>query len=133
VIVGGVAGAAEAGFMSGVSEPIRIGGKLALAIGGALLLRKHPMAATMFVASVLSSLGYEAGVRISGGVVAPGPAQATTQLKALVREDPRAMGALVREMRGLGLSVDSRVNLGSNELARSALPAGMRYQGVNLG
>lgn len=130
-LVGGAAGFVDAKFLSDKSEMVKIGGKLAMAVGAGLLLRKKPAAAGIAIASILATLGYETGVKAAGGVVAGSPTDATKQLKALIVEDPRAMGALVREFSGLG--VDNRVQLGSNELASNALPRGMAQRGVSLG
>jgi len=91
------------------------------------VLRKKPEIAKPLIAAILGTIGYEQGVKFSGGVIAPSAAEGAKQLSALVREDPLAMGYLVQSMRGMGLSIDTSASLqgmGTGELA---------YQGSALG
>ena len=131
LLIPGVVGFAQAKLMSGMSAPAQYGAKVGLAAVGGYMLRKRPLLSVSLMASIMGTIGFTQGVRAGGGVVAVGPKDAQKALAALVREDPRAMGVLVQQVRRMGAQIDDRVSLSGQELASTALP-GAQYQDVKL-
>lgn len=138
-LAGGAAGAAVAvidgKLLEKQSSIVKIGAKVALAGAGAALLgKRHPNFARSFVAGIMGTVAYEGVNSALGGVVAPNVAVAAQQMKALIREDPRAMGVLVearrRQLAGMGAVVDDTVSL-SGPLEANALP-GAQFQDVRI-
>jgi hypothetical protein len=132
LLIPGVVGFAQAKLMSGMSAPVQFGSKVLLAGLGGYMLRRRPMLSVSVMASIMGTIGFTQGVKAGGGVVAVGPKDAQKALAALVREDPRAMGVLVRNMRSMGARIDDHVSLSGQELASTALPGAHSYQDVKL-
>jgi hypothetical protein len=101
---GGLAmGFIDSKFLGDTSIIVRLGAKLALTVGAAMLLRKKPSAAYAAMGAILGSGTYDVGVRAAGGVIAASKAQGMKELAALAAEDGQSMGLLQREMQGMGL------------------------------
>lgn len=129
----GLAGFLDAKFLSGQSTLIRVGARLAEALVAAFTLRSKPMAAYAAIGGLIGSVGWEQGYAMGGGVtVGATPVAKAAGVAALVREDPRAMGVLVKAMKGMGLTLDNNVSLGAGSALDSGLPANA-YTDVNLG
>jgi hypothetical protein len=153
VIGGGALAYADGTFFADKAVLVRVGVKVVLAgIAGLILRKRHPVAAAAVMATLIASaIGNEitrmvaasngkdiaAGKAVPAGapLLAAGAAAGTT-MKALIREDGRAMGVLVEMPRGNGMgamSIDNQVSLGGAEIGSNALPAGTRFQDVSLG
>jgi len=106
-VAGGLgAGLLDAKVTGGMSAPIRVGAKLAVAAIGGALLRKNPMRAAAFMGAMVGTAAYEAGVRVGGGVIAVSKAQGMHELAALAAEDDENLGLLHESLAGFGLLTD---------------------------
>lgn len=91
---GAVMGLVDSQFLSGLSTPFRIGGKIALAALAGHFLRSRPATAYAVMGSMLGTAGYDLGVRLGGGIVTKNPQQTKATMTALLTEDPAAMSAV---------------------------------------
>lgn len=133
IIGGGLSGFIDAKFLSAKPLIVRIAAKVAQAVAAGMLFRSKPMTAAATMGAIIGSVGYEQGVGFGGGVVAGGsPAAKAAGVAALVLEDPRAMGVLIKSMNGMGLQLDQNVSLGSGTGLDTSLPANS-FVDVNLG
>jgi hypothetical protein len=85
----------DAKLLAGRSQWIQVAGKVVAAALVGVALRKRPSTAQILMGSMLGTLGYQLGARLSGGVVAPNAAEAAKSMGYLVRENPAMFGALV--------------------------------------
>lgn len=103
-VAGGVgAGLLDSLVLGGRSVLVRVGGKLLAAGLGGALLRRNPTRATAFVASMVGTAAYEAGIRIAGGMVAHNKPAGMKELAGMAAEDEASLGLLQEELRGVGL------------------------------
>lgn len=121
-VAGGLgAGLLDATLLGGRSVLVRVGGKLLAAGLGGALLRKNPMRAASFVASMIGTAAYEGGIRIAGGMVAHNKPAGMKELAGMAAEDEASLGLLQEELRGVGLLEEDRgmgdlePNLGDEE------------------
>lgn len=91
---GAVAGIVDAKLLAGRSTIVSMLGRVGLAVGGALALRKRPALASGFVGGVIGSLGYSAGVKLLGGLVATSKGKALQGLADMADEDPELAAVL---------------------------------------
>lgn len=146
LVGGGALAFADASFLPDKSVVVRVGSKVVLAGLLGFALRKRPTWAAAGVATVLTAAvmtevtrliaasngkDVAAGKQLPAGapLLAAGTAAAT--MKALVREDGRAMGVLVQR-NGMGAVLDTNVSLGAVNDGGNALP-GTHFQDVSLG
>lgn len=133
VVAGGASGFIDSKLLSSKPLYVRILAKLAEAFGVSMLLRSRPQAASAAMGAILGSIGYEQGVAMAGGVIAgASPAAKAAGVQALITEDPRAMGVLVKAMGAAGYQLDNNVSLGAGSSLDSALPPNS-FVDVNLG
>ncbi len=147
LIGGGALAYTDAAFLSDKSALVRVGIKVALAgLAGLLLRKKHPVLAASVVATVVTAavmtevtrmIAASNGKDVAAGKALPAGAPllaaGTTApaMKALVREDGRAMGVLIQR-NGMSSVLDERVSL-SGMGDSNQLPSGTHFQDVNLG
>lgn len=98
---GGIMAAIDAKLIGNRSTVVRVLAKLAAATAAGVFLRKKPQFALPMMGAMLGTLGYEQVARMMGGVSAASPPRAISQMASLVREDPRAMSALVTQVNGM--------------------------------
>jgi len=112
ILAGGSFGLLDARLLADKSAPIRYGGKVAYALALGLLFRKNPLLAASTMGGVLGSFGSDLAAKLGGGTpAAPTTTAAVKGIGALLREDRQAMGVLIQELNGMGLSVDNDVSL----------------------
>jgi len=109
------AGLLDATVLGGRSMIVRVGGKLLAAGLGGALLRKRPIAAASFMASMIGTAAYEGGVRIAGGLVAHNKPAGMKELAGMAAEDEASLGLLQQELQGLGLLEDGTNGMGDVE------------------
>lgn len=137
ILAGGSFGLLDSKVLSGFSDPIRFGGKVAYALALGILFRKNPTLSAATMGGVLGSFGSDLAAKLGGGTpAAPTTTAAVKGIGALLREDRQAMGLLVQEMQGMGLTVDNDVSL--QGFGRSMGTVGVgddteQYNDVNLG
>lgn len=124
-VTGLALGFIDAKLLSKFSAVVRIGAKLAVLVAGGYVFRKQPEIRGPLMGSIVGSITYEQGMTFGGGTVGAGVPAAQQAISALIREDPRAMGILVREMRGMGLHLDtqSRISGTTEGSNTTALPS----------
>jgi hypothetical protein len=133
LIAGGVAGFIDAKFLSTYSTLVRLSVRVGEAFVAAFGLRSKPRAADAAIGAIVGAIGWEQGYAMGGGTtIGAAPAAKAAGVAALVQEDPRAMGVLVKAMRGMGLTLDNNVSLGAGSALDSGLPQNA-YTDVNLG
>lgn len=133
IVAGGLSGFIDSKFLSARSLLLRIAAKIGEAAAAGMLLRRRPVAAYAAMGAIIGSVGYEQGVAFAGGVIAgASPAAKAAGVQALITEDPRTMGVLVRSMQGMGYTLDQNVSLGAGTALDSGLPVNS-YTDVNLG
>lgn len=102
--IGGLgAGFLDAKVTGDLPLPLRLGAKLLAAGVGGAFMRGNPVRAAAFMGSMIGSAGYEAGVRLGGGVVATSKGQGMKELAAMAAEDEESLGLLTEELHGMGL------------------------------
>lgn len=134
VLAGGSFGLLDARLLADKSTAVRYAGKAAYALALGVLFRRNPILAASTMAGVLGSLGSDLAAKLGGGTVAaPTPLAAVKGISALLREDRGAMGLLIQEMNGMGLTVDNDVSLGRGLGAVGVGDDSEQFNDVNLG
>lgn len=135
VIGGGVFGVVDAKLLADSSPIVRVGSKVATAWLAGLLLRRHPIAAASAIGGIIGSASYSGAMSMAGGVSQPSAVAAVKGMGVLLRTDKRAMGILIEQMKGMGLTVmNATPKLGAQQGPRLApLPGGQVVGSVNLG
>jgi hypothetical protein len=96
----------DAKFLDGKSAILRIGAKVAEALGiGILLGRKFPRAAPAAMAGIFGTIGGDFGSHMGGGLPAGGKEVTAKGIAELVAEDERMGVLLTQEMRGMGIVI----------------------------
>lgn len=135
VIGGGVFGVIDAKLLADASPIVRVGSKVGVAWLAGLLLRRHPIAAASAIGGIIGSASYSGAMSMAGGVSAPSTVAAVKGMGVLLRTDKRALGILIEQMKGIGLTVmNATPKLGAGAGPRLApLPGGQVVGSVNLG
>lgn len=95
IAAGGVMAFLDAKLLGDKAMPVQVLGKLAAAGAVGYLLRNRPRTSALAMGAMLGGLGYQLAAQLNGGVIATNPKDAAKQISALIRQDPRAMSALV--------------------------------------
>ncbi len=112
---GAFMGFVDSKFLGDKALPIQVLGKLVMAAGAGMLLRKRPAAAYATMGAILGAAGYGFGVRAGGGVVAASTATGMKELAILAANDQRAMGLLQSNLQDMG-ALPSAPPVGSGDV-----------------
>jgi hypothetical protein len=134
ILAGGSFGLLDSRLLADKSTPIRYAGKVGYALALGLLFRRNPLLAASAMGGVLGSFGSDLAAKLGGGTpAAPTTTAAVKGIGALLREDRQAMGLLIQEMNGMGLTVDNDVSLGRGLGAVGVGDDTEQFNDVNLG
>jgi hypothetical protein len=134
ILAGGSFGLLDSRLLADKSTPIRYAGKVGYALALGLLFRKNPLLAASAMGGVLGSFGSDLAAKLGGGTAAaPTTTAAVKGIGALLREDRAAMGLLIQEMNGMGLTVDNDVSLSRAMGAVGVGDDSEQFNDVNLG
>lgn len=100
---GAAIGALDAKVLAGRPAIVGVLAKVGIGIGAALALKKKPALARSVADGAFATLGYQAGIKMLGGVLGGAAKDVTQGVAELVAEDEEAMGVLATELQGMGV------------------------------
>lgn len=103
VVTGAAIGALEAKVLGDRPPIVGVLAKVGIGIGAAFALKSRPAMARSVADGAFATLGYQAGVKLMGGVVGGSKKQAAKALAEMAAEDEETMGVLTEELSGVGV------------------------------